>query len=76
MRVSAIAMATAGLIGFASAESNVTLPDRIDDFVFKACSSSAQNYPSFSLQSTSEDMTLEMCVAGCSGRQYAGVYSR
>ncbi|TPX12668.1 uncharacterized protein E0L32_000845 [Thyridium curvatum] len=52
------------------------LPARVNDFVFKGCTGSSQNYPSFTLLFSSEQMDLEMCISGCAGHLYAGIHVR
>lgn len=50
-------------------------PQRLStNYEFVGCTGSEQNYPSFSLQVSSDNMNLELCTAACNGRLYAGVH--
>ncbi|TPX07832.1 uncharacterized protein E0L32_010519 [Thyridium curvatum] len=50
------------------------MPPQVGDFSVVGCTGSDQSFPSFRLQTSSVNMTLEMCTAACSNFLYAGVH--
>ncbi|TPX16131.1 uncharacterized protein E0L32_004126 [Thyridium curvatum] len=57
-----------------STSTNEPLPPQVGIFSFVGCTGSVLSYPSFRLQTSSNQMTLEMCTAACSAHLYAGVH--
>ncbi|KAJ9136598.1 hypothetical protein NKR23_g9802 [Pleurostoma richardsiae] len=49
-------------------------PDTVGAFSFLGCLGSEENFPSYSLILTSQDMDIEMCTSACADHVYAGLY--
>ncbi|KAG9254732.1 uncharacterized protein F5Z01DRAFT_654707 [Emericellopsis atlantica] len=52
----------------------VGFPEQLGDFRFFGCLSSSEQFPTFELVASSNEMSLDICAASCPGR-FMGVYS-
>ncbi|KAI6784557.1 uncharacterized protein J7T54_006602 [Emericellopsis cladophorae] len=49
-------------------------PEQLGDFRFFGCLASSENFPTFELIASSDEMSLDVCAASCPGR-FMGVYN-
>lgn len=51
-------------------------PSVVGDFAFLGCVGSSNNFPTFNLQASNQQMDIEQCTALCADQKFAGIYQR